>query len=353
MNAKKPTAEIPAERKHYSGINGLRAFSAVGIMLMHVLANGGYKLDGFVFSQLIPSFTNLVFLFMVISGFALCCGYYDKLLNNQITVGQFYSKRYAKIWPFFAMLCLLDLIISPSKTAFYEVFANLTLLFGLLPDPNLSVIGVGWFLGLIFVFYLAFPFFCYLLSDRRRAWFSFAVALVFSSLCESHFAVGRTNFLYSGVFFLAGGLIFLYRAPLEHFSQKFRWPLLAVCAAAAAGYYYLGASVPMLLVLSSLLLIYAMGITGQGILHNPLTRFLSDISMEFYLSHMVIYRVLEKLDLLKLFGNGLLSYLFASVCTLAGTILFAVTAKWGLGKAGTLLRQLKQRMSNPKNNKGE
>ena len=56
---------------HYGALDGLRALAAVGIVLMHVEANG-YELKGFVFERLIPSFTNLVFLFMIISGFAMC-----------------------------------------------------------------------------------------------------------------------------------------------------------------------------------------------------------------------------------------------------------------------------------------
>lgn len=328
-------------RNHYDGINGLRAFSAIGIVLLHVFTNSGYDLSGFAFSSVVPSFANLVFLFMVISGFALCCGYYHKILNNEVSVGAFYSKRFTKIWPFFALLCVLEVIISPSRTALAEAFANLTLMFGLLPDPSLSVIGVGWFLGLAFVYYLAFPFICYLLSDRRRAWFSFGIALIFNFLCEHHFSVGRASFLYSAVFFLAGGLIFLHKDTLTGLAQKFRWLLLVLCITATALYYILGPSVPMMLVLCTLLLIYAMGITNKGLLNNPVTHFLSDISLELYLSHMVIYRVLEKLHILKLFGNGLLSYLFASACVLGGTILFALAAKWGLKKAGCVLRLLK------------
>ena len=79
-------------KKRYDAIDGLRAFSAIGIVIMHVLANGKYELSGFVFSSIIPSFTNLVFLFMVISGFAMCCGYYDKIINNELSVGQFSHK---------------------------------------------------------------------------------------------------------------------------------------------------------------------------------------------------------------------------------------------------------------------
>lgn len=55
--------------KRYEGIDGLKAYAILGIALMHVLANGGYELGGFVFGRMIPAFTNLVFLFMMVSGF--------------------------------------------------------------------------------------------------------------------------------------------------------------------------------------------------------------------------------------------------------------------------------------------
>ena len=342
---------LPAQPRRYSGINGLRAFSAIGIILMHVLANGGYALNSQIANRLILSFTDLVFLFMLISGFSMCCGYYDKFVNNRIDLGKFYGKRFQKIWPYFAMLCLLDVVIAPSRESLYEAFANLTMMFGLLPDPNLSVIGVGWFLGLVFVFYMVFPFFCYLLSDRRRAWFSFAVALVLSKVCEVYFDVGRVNLLYSGVFFLGGGLVFLYREQILVAACKFRWLLLLGCAAAAACYYALGASVPVMLVACVLLLAVAMGAKEKGILSNRVTEFLSNISLELYLGHMVIYRVLEKLNLLKLFGNGVVSYLVAAVATVVGTVVFAVVATWALGKAQQWLQKIP--CCKPNKEKGE
>ena len=42
-------------------------------------------------------------------------------------------------------------------------------MFGFLPNAGaLSVIGVGWFIGLVFVFYLCFPFFCTLQQTWRK-----------------------------------------------------------------------------------------------------------------------------------------------------------------------------------------
>ena len=154
-------------KNHYNAIDGLRTYSAIGIVAMHVLANGNFNLGGFIFEKMIPSFTNLVFLFMVISAFSMCCGYYEKVISGKISIDKFYGKRYAKVWPFFALLCALELILFPSKNALYETFANLTLCFGFLPYHDINVIGVGWFLGLVFVFYLIFPFFSYLLLDKK------------------------------------------------------------------------------------------------------------------------------------------------------------------------------------------
>ena len=88
--------------------------------VLDVLANGEYGIGGFMFERLIPSFTNLVFLFMMVSGFGMCCGYYQKIIDQKISVEDFYKKRYIKIWPYFALLCALDFVISPSKESLFE-----------------------------------------------------------------------------------------------------------------------------------------------------------------------------------------------------------------------------------------
>lgn len=148
------------EKKHYGSIDGLRAIASIGIVMMHIKENNVYKISGYIYNVVISSFTNFVFLFMMISAFGMCCGYYERIIKGKISIKEFYQKRFRKILPFFALLVLLDFLTNPSVEALYESFVNLTLLFGLLPDAgNLSVIGVGWFLGLIFVFYLCFPFF--------------------------------------------------------------------------------------------------------------------------------------------------------------------------------------------------
>ena len=210
----------------YEGIDGLKAYAIIGIALMHVLANGEYGIGGFVFERLIPSFTNLVFLFMMVSGFGMCCGYYQKIIDQKISVEDFYKKRYIKIWPYFALLCALDFVISPSKESLFEIFANLTLCQGLLPNAKISVIGVSWTLAVIFVFYMLFPFFCFLIGNKKRAWGVAVTALVFNWLCGvyffdgNHIAMGLVQLLFTVAimvvnqkFFISGFKSLWHKAP--------------------------------------------------------------------------------------------------------------------------------------------
>lgn len=316
-------------QKRYDAIDGLRTIAAFGIVLMHVLENGNYAVDGFVFNKFIPSFTNFVFLFMTVSAFGMCCGYYEKIIHNQVSLVDFYGKRFAKIWPFFTVLVVLDVIILPSVSALYEAFADLSLLFGFLPGAgNITVIGVGWFIGLIFVFYLIFPFFCYLIEDRRRAWISFGISLIYNFVCSNYFEVGRSNILYSGCFFLAGGLVYLYRDEIQRMATKFRRAVLTGIVGMLVVYYAVSGAVPIMLMLSGLMLAYALReMRGYSLLQNPFTKFISGISMEIYLSHMVMFRVIEKLQLMHLLGNGWLSYIITAIGTIVAAVMFSVACK--------------------------
>lgn len=325
--------------QQYKGLDLARTYSIIGIVLMHVLTNSKFALQGIVFNKIIPSFTNLVFLFMMISAFGMCCGYLKKFQDKKIDVSEFYLRRYKKLWPFFSVLCILDLLLSPSINSLFECFFNLTLLQGLLPNPNISVIGVSWTLAVIFVFYLMFPFFVFLLSDKKRAWFAFLVSILMNLACklyffdESHVLYTfniRENILYSGVFFMAGGLIYLYRNTLIKLSHVYKKELLIGLLMTIVIYYFINSGIFITLVLSSILLI--MVISRKKSVNLFIKKF-SDYSFEVYLSHMVIFRLLEKLHVVNLVQNTnmpILMFIIISMITLIGSIVFSVFVQKGL-----------------------
>ena len=191
----------------------------------------------YLINRLVPQLSSYVYLFFIISGFGMCCGYYEKIKNNEITLNNFYSKRYRKILPFFSLLVLMDLAVKLileggiANCDIYEAFADLTLMFGFLPASNITVVGVGWTLGVIFGFYILFPFFVFLIWTRKRAWVGLILSIGLNYLCTTYFLsegnIVRCNVLRCLCYFIAGGLIYLYRAEIEN-SLKKPWMGLTV-----------------------------------------------------------------------------------------------------------------------------
>lgn len=310
------------EKKRYDAIDGLRAIAAIGVVMVHMQMNNAYEISGLIYDVVIPFFKNSVLvLFMVISSFSMCCGYYEKMLNNELSLPSFYRNRFLKIIPCFSILVFLDVAVSHSKSALYEGFADLTLLFGLLPEAgNISVVGVGWFVGLLAVFYLLFPFFCCLLESKKKAWICFGISLIYNFVCADYFNVGSTNILYSGCFFMAGGLVYLYRDRIEQFNG---WLILAVAGVEIAICHVISGSMLTWLAFVTTLLMYTVS-SNPVILSNQFTKFFSGISLEVYLCHMAVFRVIEKLKLNTVLGNGWIQYIVTVMLVTAGAIVFAV-----------------------------
>lgn len=321
------------DTKRYDAIDGLRAYAAIGIVAMHVMTNGEFVLP-YPVHRVIGSMGEFVYLFMAVSGFSMCCGYYERMLSGNLSIVDFYKRRFSKALPFFALLCLVDLISNPSTSALYETFANITLCFGLLPNPTMSVVGVGWFLGLVFVFYLLFPFYWFLLANKKRAWLSFAIALVYNQLCNvfffnnAHVVAGfdaRTNILYCAVFFIMGGLLFLYRDKLSDKRGVIKPLALLISIAIYLYMAFTHVSALSLLLFCGLLLIAAILDTSRGgLLSNIVVRGIASISLEIYLSHMAIFRLIEKGIGHLALSNNAASFTATLCMVLGGAALLAV-----------------------------
>ena len=306
--------------KKYYGIDWLRAMSCIGIMAMHVAVNNRYEIDGFIYGCLIPSFADLVFLFMAVSAFGMCCGYFGKVMSGQVNWTDFYKKRYAKVLPFFLLLIIIDLVMNFGPSSLYEAFAEITLLHGFIPE-TLSVIGVGWFLGTVFVFYLVFPFYCVLIENKRRAWCAFIVSVALNRICSAQFGLGRANFICALCFFLAGGLVYLYRDKLERIKWGFYVPVVII---ALLCFYLIGANTLTHLFVVVALLAFAISVNVGRV---GVVSFISDISMEIYLSHMAVFRAVEKLHLNTVCGDGWVQYLVTFALVLLGTVAFSFCAQ--------------------------
>lgn len=311
--------------KRYESLNGLRTISCLGIILMHVKANISYSIPGTILNNVINEFTNFVFLFMILSAFSMCCGYYEKIKNNKVSLEDFYSKRIYKILPFFVFLIIINLIVDHNLSALIEGFANSTLMFGFL-QKNIQVLGVAWFLGLVFIFYMIFPFFVYLFSNKQRAWITTIIAVLMNIVSVCYFDIGRTNMFYSFIYFCVGALIYLYKEKIIAFIKNKRIiSLFGIIVSIVI--YFLIPNIDYLFLIRILplcitLIIYAISFESK-VLNNKITKFIGSISLELYLSHMVIFRIIEKIKLTHLVNNDFISYIITCFGVIIGTILFS------------------------------
>ena len=66
------------------------------------------------------------------------------------------------------------------------------------------------------------------------------MALIFNWLCSSYFSAGRGNIVYDAIYFIAGGLVFLYRKELVEFSSKHKVIAGAILLIATVSYFAVG-----------------------------------------------------------------------------------------------------------------
>ena len=321
--------------ERYDNLDGLRTISCLCIIAMHIRANASYKLHP-VFDEIVASWTHFVPLFLMISGFGMFCGYYNRFKSNNIDLNNFYMKRYKKLLPFFVTLIVIDIVMDRSLAHVIEGMTEATLAFGLLPNNQPDVIGVSWTLGVIFLFYMLFPFVVYLCWTKRRAWIAFAVSIVLSLFGTFYYFTdkfviegfaARHNFLYCAPFFIAGGIIYLNIDVIKGFIMRLRWVWLVFCIILTLAWYlvpdYENEGLLMIknLILFLPWLMYAISANSK-ILNNKVMKYLSGISLELYLAQMVIFRAVEKVKVLYLLGHSWISFIVVWIGIVIGLIVF-------------------------------
>ena len=159
---------------------------------------------------------------------------------------KFYFRRYSKILPFFSLLVLIAFIVEPSINNLYEAGIELTLLFGLLPNNTLNLLGVSWTLGVIFLFYFLYPAISVLLRNKKRAVLSLLSSLVIMIFCNHYFFSNyfvassftpRHSFIFCLPLFLSGSVIYLFRENIEAISVSNGVRLLGLNIALSVIYY--------------------------------------------------------------------------------------------------------------------
>src|SRR2546423_256728 len=174
-------------RSRLHGIDGLRAFAALWVVLFHIRAFSGAQLTGVPGLDLfIRSGSTGVSLFLVLSGFCLYLPYAGGRLSR-FSGGRFFARRCRRLLPaYYATLGVIVVVYSlasghaglahmSAAGLVGQSAAHLAVVHQLLPSTFYGLNGAYWSLGLEWELYLTLPL---LILGVRRIGLGRTVAMV-------------------------------------------------------------------------------------------------------------------------------------------------------------------------------
>lgn len=312
-------------KKRERGIDLVRVIAAFGIVAMHVLLLGDYTINTFMYNMIKP-LSALIKLFFIISGFSNCCGYYEKAKENLMDWTQFYISRYKKILPTFAIVVMIEAVFSwRFPDTLYEIIGDFSLLFSFMTNKSLDLASLGWTLGVIFGFYFFFPWFVSINKSKRQSLF---VLLFFYIL---HLAVAyyfiepgfKNNVILWLYQFEIGAIIYFYKEEILKRSTIIRYITVFITIA----YFVLRgldlwAYEELNCVIFAFWVMSAIGCKSKIVNSKGILK-LSSLSLSIYLVQMIVFRPLQKLNIIHIFSIDLLDYVITIIVTFLGCIILS------------------------------
>lgn len=316
----------------------LRGLAASGIMVYHYLSwtFGDFKSDTFLGRLGIYG----VSLFYVLSGLTLFHVYFNKMKPSKSEVISFFRKRFYRIFPLLWLATIAAIVISEKSPDWFDVFLNLSGLFGFLKWDSYFSPGI-WSIGNELVFYVFFPFFVLFSKSKRilmvllttiitalYIYFAFFVIDANSTLSRQwYYYVHPINQVF---LFLGGFLIGLFFGNFK-LSNYLSLSMLAAGLGLFVFYPVSGDTVHLvsganrLIFTAACFLIsiafYKFTYNIPVFFHKPLS-LLGEASYSIYLLHPIVYKMAE----IYLFPPGkdkaYSHYIFLVIVSLSATLLF-------------------------------
>ena len=314
----------PGSRKHLDGIEALRGFAAMAILIFHLVWVGQVKLPSTI-DFLKYYLGNGVPLFFVISAFSLGYGYLGRL-NNAKSLTAFYLRRLFRIAPLFYFMFAVQLIelkyVYDMVRPVRDIIINMTFLFNFSPRLVDGIVPASWSIGIEMIFYFILPGYLIL----ARGYLGAVLCLVLSIILATEWSatvlsIKDVNSSFAAHGFVIGMPYFCFGVLALHVFRSMTSGSLASNGQAIA-YAMYGVSLVLLAALisnhtllagfaehgvnvvqSSLwglpfgLLVLAVAIHPIFILVNRLTLFWGRISYSLYLTHPGIVYFLQKMGL--------------------------------------------------------
>ncbi|WP_324027473.1 acyltransferase [Maribacter sp. BPC-D8] len=283
----------------------LRGLAAFGIMIYHYLTwtYGKFSAEAFLGKFGIYG----VSIFYILSGLTLYYVYYNRMTFNKNDLSLFFRKRIFRIFPLLWLVTIFAIIISRNIPNFYDLFLNLTGLFGFLKWDTYFSPG-AWSIGNELVFYIFLPIFI-LLSKSYKSIMIVLSIIIFSLYVYFAFFLLKvelplseqwTNYVnpLNQIFLFLGGFL------IGLFSNKVKlnntilsigllasilifilYPVSGDTIVIVTGFNRLGLTACCLVICAT---IYKLSIKLPSFIHKPLM-IIGETSYSIYLLHPLVY----------------------------------------------------------------
>jgi peptidoglycan/LPS O-acetylase OafA/YrhL len=163
--------------KRLYNLDYLRGLAAFGIMIYHyfIWTSGGFTSESFMGRLGVYG----VSIFYILSGLTLFHVYFEKMEFSKKGIISFFKKRIFRIFPLLWLVTILSIFLSKKTPNHYDLFLNLTGLFGFIQWEKYFSVGV-WSIGNELVFYVLFPFFIFF--TKRYKPIMFLIFILFLGL---------------------------------------------------------------------------------------------------------------------------------------------------------------------------
>lgn len=341
------------QKLHFSGLNGLRAIAALGVLFSHItLALDLFGLNPHIFGTNAdgnPRSTSLagfgVSIFFALSGFLITYLLLEEKKTQEINIKNFYIRRVLRIWPLYylyLLLCVLTLLIFDlpfeKSSLFFYVFltANIPFIIG----KVIPFIGHYWSLGVEEQFYSFWPWVVRKSKSPLRITIILCVLLLFLTialrLIDIFFFNGKENYPYQVIHVtrfhcmligaIAANLYFQKQAMFlritnHKFPQFLAWMVILLVA---VNKFHIASFLDneFISVVAVFLIIGQIEKTNRIInLENRFFDFIGKISYGIYVIHPLIIFYLSRA--FHFSDNKLTSYLIVYVSSVVATLIFA------------------------------
>ena len=139
--------------------------------------------------------------------------------------------------------------------------------------------------------------------------------------------------MFLSVYFVIGGILYLYRDFIQkNLSRVPAIVALLVISVITIVWYLIPANEFSLIFTVKTVILFVIWMAfaiscPMKLLENSITKALSQVSLEVYLSHMMIFQVVEKFGIERRINNGNIAYIVVLFLTVVLTITFALIAK--------------------------